>query len=137
MTVVHGGFGRSRAASNSDTNTTDTRPKVHVWVNIGYMQDIEGGEPVFVSLPTGIALDTMKPVSTKGSNQEFVDFQVARNDMLQQFHEIAEQLQPGEDTIFQAEGGLAIQIRRVQEEKPEAVLTEANRFARTLFQKTA
>lgn len=135
MSVVQGGFSRNRAPAAAGSNTND-KPKVQVWINIGYTipGPNAGDDDIFVSLPTGIALDTMKPVSAKSNNTEYADFQAARNDMLTQFMEIAGQLKPGEATVYQAAGGLAIQIRRVQEEMEETVVNETNAFARDLFQ---
>lgn len=109
--------------------------KAEYWINIGYTVEVETDEGVvtrFVSLPTGIPLDTMEKLNTSSRNNSFAAFQSARNGLLDQLMEMARPLQPGEESIIaELEGGLQIQVRRINVEvKP--IAAEANPFARTL-----
>jgi hypothetical protein len=120
-------FGAPKAGNKAAAN--QERPKSQFWLNIGYVAEGAGkeGEDTFVSLPTGLALDTMEKLSTNSSNQEFAQLQAARNDLLDQLLAQAKDLKPGEDMIF----NLQLQIRRVRED--QAVSTgEDNKFARKL-----
>ena len=109
-------FGKPQATNSSK----DDRPKAQFWLNIGYpvtVKNGEGEEQRFVSLPTGIPLDTMEALATNSRNAEFAAFQAARNNLHDQFMAVASQLQPGEEKIIGlGDSGLALQIRRVNEE---------------------
>lgn len=118
-------FGQRTGMVTADN--TNEKPKAQVWINIGY----ETADPnyPFVSLPMGIALDTMEPIALRGRNEDFNAFVGAQNDFLAQVKKGAESLEPGEDMIIGLEGGMAIQIRRVSE-AVQAPAPENNRFAR-------
>lgn len=128
-------FGRGNNAGNVSTqNNNEDRPKAELWLNIGYTVEVavqNGEETVnetrFVSLPTGIPLDTMELLSTRSTNEGFRAFQSARNDLHSQIMAAAEALGPGEEKIL----NLEIQLRRVNGEV-EAVSTENNPFAKPL-----
>lgn len=110
-------FGKPQANNSSK----DDRPKAQFWLNIGYPVTVKNGEGVeeqrFVSLPTGIPLDTQEPLATNSRNAEFAAFQAARNNLHDQFMAVAAKLQPGEEKIIGlGDSGLALQIRRVNEE---------------------
>ena len=109
-------FGKPQATNSSK----DDRPKAQFWLNIGYPVTVKteaGEEQRFVSLPTGIPLDTMEALATNSRNAEFAAFQAARNNLHDQFMAVASQLQPGEEKIIGlGDSGLALQIRRVNEE---------------------
>ena len=120
-------FGKPQATNSSK----DDRPKAQFWLNIGYPVTVKtesGEEQRFVSLPTGIPLDTQEALPTNSRNAEFAAFQAARNNLHDQFMAVAAKLQPGEDKIIGlGDSGLAIQIRRVNEESAP-VSTEHNPF---------
>jgi hypothetical protein len=107
-------FGRNMGITQSNAQEL---PKAKVWINIGYLT--EDPEYPFVSLPVGIPLDTQEALSTNSRNEKFSQFTAARNGLLGQLKNWAETLKPGEDTIVELEGGLAIQFRRVQDAAPE------------------
>jgi len=113
------------------TNNSD-KPKAKFWLNIGYVSDVkdEDGTFRFVSLPMGIPLDTMDAVKTRSSNPDYAMFQAARNDLLTQILEAAEGLAPGQDYVINAEGGMAIQIRRILDEVAAPKTDESNHYAR-------
>jgi hypothetical protein len=118
-------FGTPKAAAPAHKRDL---PKANVWVNIGYATGDETYP--FVSLPMGIALDTMEELPLKG-NSEFREFTQARNDLLQQIKSGSVSIAPGEAMLMDIGGGLTLQIRRVSDEQVAAPI-EGNRFAREL-----
>ena len=125
-------FGAKTVAAAA-TSKKDERPKSQFWLNIGYETDVvdDNGENRFVSLATGIPLDHMERFQTNSRNREFAAFQAARNDLYDQIMDVAKSLEPGESKIIAtAENGLAIQIRRINEES--VVPTDENKFSRRL-----
>ena len=124
-------FGKPQA----NTSSKDDRPKAQFWLNIGYPVTVKteaGEEQRFVSLPTGIPLDTMEALATNSRNAEFAAFQAARNNLHEQFMAVAAKLQPGEEKIIGlGDSGLALQIRRVNEEAAP-VSAEQNPFVAAL-----
>ena len=123
-------FSTSFGARNA-RQSTQNLPKAQFWLNFGIMKAAtkEGEEDRFVSLPTGIPLDTMEPAKVSGNNRDWNKFQAARNDLLAQILDVANTLEPGGEFIIQAEGELAIQIRRVSAEAEEPAVDETNRYA--------
>lgn len=118
--------------SNRSTGSED-RPKAEFWLNIGYQVEYpteEGTEMRFVSLPTGIPLDTQDPVKVSGKNEAFIQFQSARNDLMEQLLGLAKTLEPGEERII-GTGELVIQLRRVNAEV-QAVKPTDNLFSKKL-----
>ena len=124
-------FGKLQANNSSK----DDRPKAQFWLNIGYPVTVKtesGEEQRFVSLPTGIPLDTQEALATNSRNAEFAAFQAARNNLHDRLMAVAAKLQPGEEKIIGlGDSGLAIQIRRVNEESAP-VSTEHNPFVAAL-----
>lgn len=122
----------TNAQRNASTNRQDL-PKAQFWLNFGYVADtIVDGEdkPRFVSLPTGIPLDTTEKLQIRGSNHEHNMFTAARNSLLDQLLEAASALEPGQDYVIECEGGLAVQIRRVAPAAAAPAADESNPFAR-------
>lgn len=112
----------------------DERPKSQFWLNIGYETDVvdDNGENRFVSLATGIPLDNMERLQTNNRNREFAAFQAARNDLYDQIMDVAKSLEAGESKVIAtADNGLAIQIRRINEESVE-IPADQNKFGRRL-----
>lgn len=97
------------------TNTTrnsrrDDRPDPEVWLNVGYTsKNEETGEDVFISVPVGIALDTMEPQPISGKNEAWRNLVQAKNGLLEALQEAAKGLEPGDEEII---SDLTIQIRR-------------------------
>ena len=123
------------AKSTAAAPKKDERPKSQFWLNIGYETDVvdDNGENRFVSLATGIPLDNMERLQTNSRNREFAAFQAARNDLYDQIMDVAKSLEAGESKIIAtAENGLAIQIRRINEESVE-VPADQNKFGRRLY----
>jgi hypothetical protein len=122
----------SRNQVQTTTAKTERKPTAQFWLNFGYMvaSTTEGEDSRFVSLPMGIPLDTMDKVSVRSQNQDYAQFQAARNDLLDQMLEAAGALQPGQDYVLEVEGGLAVQIRRVAAEVEAPKTDESNVYAR-------
>lgn len=128
-------FGAKSGNVQSKTNAED-RPKAQLWLNFGYLSDVmdeETGEQRFVSLPTGIPLDTQEHLATNSRNRDYAAFQSARNDVLDQLVTFGQKLEPGESKIIcmDESTGLSVQIRRVNAEA-EAIEPKNNQYARKL-----
>ena len=90
--------------SNAAAATAESKPKAQYWLNIGYVANEGTEDEKFISLPTGIPLDTQ---------EHLMDF--------------AKDLEPGAEGIIQ----LQVQLRRVK--APEAdIPADENKYARTL-----
>lgn len=116
------GTAAPRSGARSNTPAAD-RPKAQLWLNVG-MWAGEGDTAKFVSLPTGIPLDTQEPVSTRGQNADYVSFQQARNELLEALIAAGLQLNPGEDTLV----NLQVQVRRVNDDN-EVVASADNAYS--------
>ncbi len=117
-----------KAKGNNKSADASELPRANFWLNIGYEIEVptEDGktETRFVSLPQGIALDTQEHVNTKSKNLEWKQFQSARNNLLDQIMEVAQDLEPGDERIL----NLQIQLRRVNDEDDTIVDVNANPF---------
>ena len=115
---------------NKTAQTTDSKdlPKAQFWLNVGYVAEGAGkeGEDVFVSLPTGIPLDTQEHLKISGKNEHWKAFQSARNGLLDQLIAAAQSLQPGEETLV----NIQVQVRRVSDESEQVIDPANNPFAR-------
>ena len=116
-------FGSTK--SDAPVSSNNDRPKAKYWLNVGMVVDspVEGEETRFISLPTGIPLDTQERVPTNSKNDVHRAFQSARNNLLDQLLEVAEALAPGEEKMI----NLQIQLRAVSEES-EAIPSDVNPF---------
>lgn len=133
--ATFGTRGRTNNANSIDAN--GEMKKAQYWLNFGYVADtiVEGeDEPRFVSLPVGIPLDTMERLNTRSSNQMFAQFQAARNNLLDEILANCKTLEPGNSLVLPlaGEGGLAVQIRRVNAEQTQPSIGNDNPFARSL-----
>lgn len=129
-------FGSTSTTATTNSNTTNAdKPKAQFWLNIGYLTDVKDentGEMKFVSLASGIALDTMETLAVNSKNVGFANFQAARNDLRDQLIEAAKNLKPGEAAyIGDTTQPVQMQIRRVSEETA-AVAGDSNPFSRKL-----
>lgn len=111
-------FGTRRFGAAEAVDVSETKPKAMFWLNVGYATDVldKQGKPLFVSLAQGIPLDTLQPIAASGRDKTFLLFTQARNQLLTDLLEYANQLQPGEAVILPGDGPLQIQIRRVEAE---------------------
>ena len=116
------------AAAKTNANTRSSgrhaqqdRPAAKLWLNVGY--DANGR---FVNLPVGIPVDTMETLPIRGQNEEWAQFQSARNDLLKAIQEAGDNLEPGAEV----EVKLVVKLRKVNEEIE--VSKEDNPFAANL-----
>ncbi len=88
-------------------------PQATIWVNVGYTLEGAGkdGEDLFISLPVGLPIDTMQPVSESSNNADYANMQQARNALLAQLIEASNAFEAGEERLLP---GLQIQMRRVK-----------------------
>ena len=114
-TAAASGTGR-----NGRTQAQD-RPAAKLWLNVGY--DANGR---FVNLPVGIPVDTMELLPIRGQNEEWAQFQSARNQLLKAIQEAGDNLEPGAEV----EVKLTVKLRKVNEEIE--VKAEDNAFAADL-----
>ena len=122
-------FGAGSGNVPGKNSNTEDRPKAQLWLNIGYDSGVEDeeGKSRFVSLPTGIPLDTQESLPTNSRNRDFAAFQSARNDLLQQILEVGKTLEPGEERFL----NLTIQLRRVNGDQPD-IDAKDNQYVRPL-----
>ena len=108
-------------APRSGRQAAQDRPAAKLWLNVGY--DANGR---FVNLPVGIPVDTMEVLPIRGQNEEWAQFQSARNDLLKAIQEAGDNLEPGAEV----EVKLVVKLRKVNEEIE--VSKEDNPFAANL-----
>lgn len=109
-------------------------PKANIWLNLGYGIDgalNDKGEPDdgFISLASGVALDTMADLQTTKGKPQYLKKQAARNGLRDQLIKLGNTLKPGETIIVT---GLSIQMRRVGDEMAPVLADESNEFAAEL-----
>jgi hypothetical protein len=127
--------GLSSPEQGNNGATRERKPDAQTWLNVGYTvmtEEVIDGKtvevPTFISLPSGIALDTMDAAKKRGNNADYNARIDAKNHLMRQVQEAAAQLQPGEEKIIGDLGGLQIQLRRVSN-KPEETPVDENRYA--------
>lgn len=126
MSVEKFTFGQSNT-NNSAAGSKTERPKAKFWLNIGYVANEGSEDEKFISLPTGIPLDTQEPLPTNSSNADFRAMRCAQNDLLAQLNAFAEKLEPGAEGIIH----LQVQLRRVKEAEAD-IPAEENKYARSI-----
>lgn len=124
-----GMFG-NKGAPAAQTPAAD-RPKSQFWLNIGYeaepgAEGEDAGEFNFVSLPVGMPLDGMNHLTVPNKDGVFKEFQLQRNQLLDDVAAKATALKPGESCFV----NLRVQIRRVADDAAPAAANPASRFAR-------
>lgn len=96
--------------------TAGARPQADVFANIGLTVELNG-EPVFLSLPFGLPLDTMSKLIIRGNNEEWNEQAQVRNEFLDSLVEMANGLEPGEGKVITK---LEVQIYRRKEQQETA-----------------
>lgn len=127
MSIQKFTFGQSNAAATTATTAKTDKPKAQFWLNIGYVANEGSDDEKFISLPTGIPLDTQEPLPTNSSNADFRAMRCAQNDLLEQLIAYAQNLEPGEEGII----NLQVQLRRVKAQE-ESIPADENKYARKL-----
>ena len=118
-------FGSSKAPA-AKTAIVEEKVKSQLWVNVGYSQEVDGVN-VFVSIPMGIPLDSVKELVTNTRNVEFNQLNQARNQLLADILAASEDLEPGQDHTLELE----VQVRRIDKEADPLPAGSANPFLRT------
>lgn len=124
MSIKQFTFGQTNAASST---AKAEKPKAQFWLNIGYVANEGTEDAKFISLPTGIPLDTQEALPTNSSNEDFRAMRCAQNDLLEQLIEYAQGLEPGEEGLI----SLQVQLRRVKA-PAEDIKPDENKYARKL-----
>lgn len=102
-------FGAKATAAKSAI--VEEKVKSQLWVNVGYSIEVEG-ESVFVSIPMGIPVDSVKELPTNTRNSEFNMLNQARNQLLADIVAASEDLESGESHVLELE----VQLRRIDKE---------------------
>ena len=101
--------------SNSrKTVTTDNeRVNAKVWLNIGFVSEFkdEDGKNIFISLPKGIALDTMPDCKVGNKDSDYNSILQTKNDLKAMLLKAAESMASGERQII----NLQVEIYKVAE----------------------
>lgn len=93
------------------------RPQAEIFINVGIPVQMpnENGEmeEVFLSLPYGLALDTMSELVIRGNNQQWNDQAAARNELLKALVKMGTSLEAGNGTELPK---LQVQLYRRKEQ---------------------
>ena len=103
----------------------EEKVKSQLWINVGYSVEVEG-EQVFVSIPMGIPVDSIKELPTNTRNVEFNLLNQARNQLLADITAAAEDLESGESHVLELE----VQLRRIDKEADPLPAGSTNPFLR-------
>ena len=107
------------------TTIVEEKVKSQLWVNVGYSVEVNG-ELVFVSIPMGIPLDSIKELPTNTRNAEYNLLNQARNQLLADIASGAEDLEAGESHVLELE----VQLRRIDKEPDPLPTGSTNPFLR-------
>ena len=99
-------------ANPSGRAAPQERAQSDIFVNVGVEIEING-EMKLLSLPFGLPLDTMNPLTIRGQNEEWNQEATVRNELLQALVKMGQGLEPGEGVI---QSGLKVQIYRRKEQ---------------------
>lgn len=116
-------FGSKAPAAK--TAVVEEKVKSQLWVNVGYSIEVNG-EQVFVSIPMGIPVDSVKELPTNTRNAEFNLLNQARNQLLADITAASEDLEGGESHVLELE----VQLRRVDKEVDPLPAGSDNPFLR-------
>ena len=117
-------FGKN-APKASTATIVEEKVKSQLWINVGYSIEVEG-ESVFVSIPMGIPVDSVKELPTNTRNTEFNMLNQARNQLLADITSAAEDLEAGESHVLELE----VQLRRIDKEPDPLPTGSTNPFLR-------
>jgi hypothetical protein len=117
-------FGAKAPAAKTTTIVED-KPKSQLWINVGYSVEVNG-EQVFVSIPMGIPVDSIKELPTNTRNSEYNLLNQARNQLLADITAASEDLESGESHVLELE----VQLRRIDKEPDPLPSGSTNPFLR-------
>ena len=114
------------------------RPEAEYWINLGYSVDTQNDDgdtsTMFVSLATGIPLDTMSDFDLSRINSPTMrNLRQAQNDLKDQLLQAAATLEPGGSIIIMTDDntGLQVELRRRKGAQAPSAIAE-NPLARKL-----
>ena len=117
-------FGKN-APKASTVTVVEEKVKSQLWVNVGYSIEVDGVN-VFVSIPMGIPVDSIKELPTNTRNAEYNLLNQARNQLLADIASAAEDLESGESHVLELE----VQLRRIDKEADPLPTGSVNPFLR-------
>lgn len=99
--------------SRKTVTTNEERVNAKVWLNIGFISEYkdEDGKNIFISLPKGIALDTMPDVKVGNKDSDYNSILSTKNELKQMLLKAAESMAPGERQVI----NLSVEIYKVAE----------------------
>lgn len=113
-------------APTANATIVEEKVKSQLWVNVGYSIEVNG-ESVFVSIPMGIPVDSVKELPTNTRNAEFNMLNQARNQLLADITAASEDLEAGESHVLELE----VQLRRIDKEVDPLPANGNNPFLRS------
>lgn len=115
-------FGKN-ALKASTATVVEEKVKSQLWVNVGYSIEVDGVN-VFVSIPMGIPVDSIKELPTNTRNAEYNLLNQARNQLLADI--TSADLESGESHVLELE----VQLRRIDKEPDPLPTGYTNPFLR-------
>lgn len=133
MAITNPSLNTVFGARNTTANESrEDLPQAEFWLNLGYEHG-EGENTKFISLPVGIALDTMKRAAVRNQS-DFSKQMAASNDLLDQVLAEAGKLEPGSSVLLPGEcAGLRLQLRRRSDPNNAATGGDSNEYSRKLL----
>ena len=126
--------GQNAQVSANSYGPKSDKPQAQIYLNVGVEIDVTNPdtgetESVFMSLPLGIAIDTMNEADIRGSDNWKL-MSAAKNELLRFFKAEGDALQPGEEKFFE---GMRLQLKRRGDSVP--VPADQNPFIAALSSK--
>lgn len=99
--------------SRKTVTNTDERASAKVWLNIGFVSQYkdENDKNIFISLPKGIALDTMPDVKVGNKDSDYNSILSTKNELKAMLLKAAESMAPGERQVI----NLSVELYKVAE----------------------
>ena len=99
--------------SRKTVTADNERVNAKVWLNIGFISEYkdENGKNIFISLPKGIALDTMPDVKVGNKDSDYNSILQTKNDLKAMLLKAAESMAPGERQVI----NLSVELYKVSE----------------------
>lgn len=107
-------------AVNDKATGKEPRPEAQIFVNFGYLVEVQnaeapnGVEEMFIGTPYGLPLDTMNESQVRGQSGMMANIAGAKNNWLRKLVDYGQSLEPGaaEYLIVDEESRFAVELRR-------------------------
>ncbi len=103
----------STPAASRPAEAAQERPVAQYYLNIGVTLDVEGADGTttqeFISIPVGLALDNIKTMEYRGSNDEWLNKVQVKNAILAKIQRLATEQAPGSGEVIE---DLQVQVFR-------------------------